>query len=155
MRVHALRKIRTASSCCLRLGNTVVMSLLKNKNRTSMHFVHEDDNHRPLTAETRVRFVARSYDICGWQSGTRTGNPPPSNSAFPSIPFQQHSIIIIVFRLLRMTRKRSLGCPSYTEMDFWNSGELETELFSLFRGSKYQLTWNIWRGERVYRVCCS
>ena len=141
MRFYAFRKIRTASSCCLRLGDVVVMSLRKIKNVTSIHFVHKDDNHRPLTAETRVRFVARSLIfVVDKVALGQAIPPPPSNSAFPSIPFQQYTIMIIVFRLLEMTRKRSLGCPSYKEMNFRNSGELQTELLSLFRGSKYQLT---------------
>jgi len=35
------------------------------QNINPIHFVHEDDHHRPLTAEAQFRFVASSYDICG------------------------------------------------------------------------------------------
>jgi hypothetical protein len=41
-------------------------------------------SRRPLTAEAWVRYRASPCGICGGQSGTGTGSPPPpSTSVFP------------------------------------------------------------------------
>jgi hypothetical protein len=56
-------------------------------------------SRRPLTAETRARSQATSYEICGGQSGTGTGFTQYVGFSL-SVSFHKFSILIFVYILI-------------------------------------------------------